>query len=158
MKSVYKLILSVALPLFIGWAGSYFTRSSVKTWFADLHKPSFNPPSWIFAPVWTTLYVLMGIAFYLVWKNQGATPGVKSRAIVFYSIQLLLNLAWSFIFFYARQPGWAFAEILVLLTLIIITSFYFYKISNVAGWLMMPYIVWVSFAAILNYSIWQLNR
>lgn len=158
MKSVYKLILSVTLPVVVGWVSSYFTRSSVKTWFVDLQKPSFNPPSWLFAPVWTTLYILMGIAFFLVWNSDVARSGLKTRAITFYFIQLLLNFFWSVIFFYARQPGWAFAEILVLLFMIILTTSYFYKISKVACWLMMPYILWVSFATILNYSIWQLNN
>lgn len=158
MKTVYKLILSVTLPMIIGWISSYFTRSSVSTWFLTLEKPSFNPPSWIFAPVWTTLYILMGIAFFLVWNSHVTWRGVKSRAITFYFAQLLLNFFWSFIFFYERQPGWAFAEISILLVMIIVTSFYFYKISKVAGWLMVPYIVWVSFATVLNYSIWQLNR
>ncbi len=157
MKRFYKLIISVILPVMVGWVSSYFTASSVKTWFVTLKKPVFNPPAWLFAPVWTTLYILMGIAFYLIWKNNIAKYDLKKRAISFYFIQLLLNFFWSVIFFYARQPGWAFAEILILLLMICVTTFYFYKISKTAGWLMVPYILWVCFAAVLNYSIWQLN-
>lgn len=157
MKSVYKLILSVTFPVMVGWISSYFTASSVKTWFVTLQKPSYNPPSWVFAPVWTTLYILMGIAFFLVWKSNVLTPGIKIKATTFYIVQLILNFCWSVIFFYARQPGWAFSEILILLLMIIITTFYFYKIKKSAGWLMIPYILWVGFATILNYSIWQLN-
>jgi tryptophan-rich sensory protein len=157
MKSVYKLILSVTLPVVIGWISSYFTASSVKTWFITLQKPSFNPPPWLFAPVWTMLYIFMGIAFFLVWKSNVIRPGLKIKATTFYVVQLILNFSWSVIFFYARQPGWAFAEILILLLVIIVTTFYFYKIVKLAGWLMFPYILWVCFATILNYSIWQLN-
>ncbi len=157
MKPFYKLIISIVLPVVVGWVSSYFTASSVKTWFVTLKKPLFNPPSWLFAPVWTILYILMGIAFYLIWKNSSANHDLKKRAIAFYFLQLLLNFFWSVIFFYSRQPGWAFAEILVLLLMIIVTAFHFYKISKTAGWLMLPYILWVCFATLLNYSIWQLN-
>lgn len=157
MKRFYKLIISVILPVMVGWVSSYFTASSVKTWFVTLKKPVFNPPAWLFAPVWTTLYILMGVAFYLIWKNNIAKYDLKKKAIVFYFVQLLFNFFWSVIFFYARQPGWAFAEILILLLMICVTTFYFYKISKTAGWLMVPYILWVCFAAVLNYSIWQLN-
>jgi tryptophan-rich sensory protein len=157
MKRFYKLIISVILPVMVGWVSSYFTASSVKTWFVTLKKPVFNPPAWLFAPVWTTLYILMGVAFYLIWKNNIAKYDLKKRAIVFYFVQLLFNFFWSVIFFYARQPGWAFAEILILLLMVCVTTFYFYKISKTAGWLMVPYILWVCFAAVLNYSIWQLN-
>ena len=157
MKPFYKLIISVVLPVMVGWVSSYFTATSVKTWFITLQKPFFNPPSWLFAPVWTILYILMSIAFFLIWKSNIANDNLKKRAIAFYFVQLLLNFFWSVIFFYARQPGWAFAEILVLLLMIIVTTFYFYKISKTAGWLMAPYILWVCFATLLNYSIWQLN-
>lgn len=157
MKPSLKLIISVALPVLVGWLSSYFTASSVKTWFVTLNKPSFNPPSWLFAPVWTVLYILMGIAFYLIWKNNVANHLEKKNAMALYFVQLILNFFWSLIFFYAREPAWALVEILLLLMMIIITAFYFYKISKIAGWLLLPYILWVCFASVLNYSIWQLN-
>ncbi len=157
MKRSYKLIISVVFPVIVCLLSSYFTASAVKTWFVTLNKPYFNPPSWLFAPVWTTLYILMGISFFLIWKNKIADDYLKKKGISFYFVQLLLNFFWSVIFFYYRQPGWAFAEILILFLMIIVTTFYFYKISKTAGWLMLPYLLWVCFASVLNYSIWQLN-
>ena len=154
--SVYKFIIAIVLPLLVGAAGGYFTSTSVKGWFTTLNKPFFNPPAWLFAPVWTTLYILMGIAFFLIWQSK-TVKELKQKAVTFYFIQLVLNAAWSFIFFYAKQPGLAFAEILILLIMIILTAVTFYKIRKAAGWLMLPYIVWVCFACVLNYSIWRLN-
>ena len=129
---------------------------AVKRWYALANKPSFNPPNWIFAPVWTLLYLLMGIALYLVWKSEAA-QGLKQMAIGLFAIQLVLNFFWSIIFFYAHQPGWAFVEIIVLWTMILLTILWFGKISPTAAWLLVPYISWVSFASVLNFSIWKLN-
>ncbi len=156
MKNIYKLIISIAIPILVGAVAGYFTSSSVAGWFSTLHKPSFNPPNWLFGPVWTALYILMGIAFYLVWKSESGNAS-KKQAIILYIIQLTLNFCWSFIFFYEEAPGTAFAEILLLWIFILLTIIYFLKISKTAGWLMVPYLCWVTFAAILNYSIWQLN-
>ena len=156
MRSAYKFIIAIVLPLLVGAAGGYFTSTSVKGWFTTLNKPFFNPPAWLFAPVWTTLYILMGIAFFLIWKSN-PVKSLKQKAMIFYFIQLALNAAWSFIFFFTKQSGWAFAEILILLTMIITTAVIFYNIRKAAGWLLLPYIVWVSFACLLNYSIWRLN-
>ncbi|MEO8772150.1 MAG: TspO/MBR family protein [Ferruginibacter sp.] len=156
MKLSVKLIISIAVPLIIGSIAGFFTVQSVNGWFTTIHKPSFNPPNWIFAPVWTTLYILMGIAFYLVWKSN-AEPNVKKVAIIFYSIQLVLNFLWSFIFFVYHQPGWALADIIFLLAMILLTTLWFERISVAAAWLMAPYICWVSFATVLNYYIWKLN-
>ena len=156
MKNVVRFTVAVAIPLLVGGIASYFTASSVKTWFQTLNKPWFNPPAWLFAPVWTVLYIMMGIAFYLVWTKT-ADASVKKTAIIFYLAQLLLNFCWSFLFFYAQQPGWAFAEIVALWVLIVGTIYWFRKAYKPAAWLLAPYILWVSFASALNYAIWQLN-
>ena len=156
MKSYVKLIIALAIPLIVGAIAGFFTSTSVNGWFTTIHKPSFNPPDWIFAPVWTTLYILMGIAFYLVWKSN-TEHKVKKVAIIFYSIQLVLNFLWSFIFFGYHQPGWALADIILLLAMILLTTLWFERISVAAAWLMVPYICWVSFATVLNYYIWKLN-
>jgi tryptophan-rich sensory protein len=154
MKSFIRIVLSIALPLGLGAVGGFFTSSSVTGWYGSLKKPSFNPPSWVFGPAWTVLYILMGIAFFLIWKSNNT---LKNKAISFYLLQLLFNFAWTFIFFYAQQPGWALVEILILWILIIATISCFFKISPLAGWLLIPYICWVTFATILNFAIWKLN-
>jgi translocator protein len=153
---IMKLFISVGITLLVGGLGGFFTSSAVKGWYALANKPSFNPPNWIFAPVWTLLYLLMGIALYLVWKSDTA-QGLKQMAIGLFAIQLVLNFFWSIIFFYAHQPGWAFVEIIVLWTMILLTILWFGKISPTAAWLLVPYISWVSFASVLNFSIWKLN-
>lgn len=157
MNNTTKLIISIAIPLAIGLIGGGFTASQIPVWFAHLNKPSWNPPSWLFAPVWTTLYIMMGIALYLVWKSDAA-KSIKKSAIIFFEIQLILNFCWSFIFFNQHQIGWAMIDISFLWLFIVATIFSFRKISLTAAWLMVPYILWVSFASFLNYSIWQLNR
>ena len=156
MKNIVRLILSVALPLTVGGISGFFTSSSVKGWFTSIQKPSFNPPSWLFAPVWTLLYIMMGIAFYLVWV-KAPRGKLKSKAMIFYFVQLFFNFCWSFIFFYDEQPGWSLVDIVVLWVLIATTMYWFVKAYRPAGWLLLPYLVWVSFATALNFAIWQLN-
>ncbi|MCP9749411.1 TspO/MBR family protein [Ferruginibacter sp. HRS2-29] len=156
MKPIFKLIISIAIPLAVGAVSGYLTMESVQTWYTTLNKPSFNPPNGIFAPVWTTLYIMMGIACFLVWKKDFPQPA-KRRALIFYSIQLLLNFLWSFIFFYLHEKGAALAEIILLWIFILLTIISFGKISKPAAWLLVPYILWVSFATVLTYSIWNLN-
>jgi len=151
-----KLIKSLALTLMVGGVASFFTSSGVNGWYAVANKPSFNPPNWLFAPVWTVLYILMGIALYLVWKNE-TDKAVKQTALIIFAVQLGLNFFWSFIFFYAQQPGWAFIEIMAMWIAILLTILWFGKISTVAAWLLVPYISWVSFATVLNFYIWKLN-
>jgi len=151
-----KLFISILIPLLIGAVSAYFTTSGVNGWYANANKPWFNPPNWIFAPVWTTLYVLMGIALFLVWRSD-AVAGIKQTAIALFAVQLTLNFFWSIIFFKLQQPGWAFAEIILMWVMILLTIFWFGKISATAAWLLVPYICWVSFASVLNYSIWRLN-
>mgnify|MGYP003410038689 FL=1 len=152
-----KLFISILIPLLVGGISGYFTSSGVEGWFATANKPWFNPPNWIFAPVWTALYVMMGIALYLVWRTEAISSSVKQTAVILFVIQLTLNFFWSLIFFKLQQPGWAFAEIIVMWLAILFTILWFGKISSTAAWLLVPYICWVSFASVLNYAIWKLN-
>jgi tryptophan-rich sensory protein len=156
MRKPIRLIVAVLLPVLVGAVSGLFTASSVKTWFVTLNKPSFNPPSYVFAPVWTTLYIMMGVAFYLVWVSV-TDKAQQHKAMTVYFIQLFLNFCWSFIFFYKQRPDLAFIEIVFLWVSIVVTLVLFYRISKPAGWLLVPYLLWVSFASALNYAIWQLN-
>jgi translocator protein len=156
MNNVIKLIIAIAIPLVVGAVSGFFTTTEIPGWYQTINKPSWNPPSWIFAPVWTTLYVLMGIALYLVWKAE-ADPIMKKTAIAFFAIQLVFNFFWSFIFFNQHLPGWALVDIIVMWLFILLTIFTFAGINTIAAWLLVPYISWVSFASILNYTIWKLN-
>ncbi len=149
-------IISIAITLSIGALGGWATAQSVKTWYPTLNKPSFNPPNWLFGPVWTSLYILIGIAAYLVWMKRDEIAHVP-RTVAIYFIQLILNLGWSFIFFYLHEIGFALAEILVLLAVIILNAVLFYRINKWAGLIFIPYILWVSFAAFLNYNLFILN-
>ena len=151
-----KLFISILIPLLVGAISGFFTSSGVNGWYALANKPWFNPPNWIFAPVWTTLYVLMGIALFLVWKSD-ADKSIKQTAIILFTLQLALNFFWSIIFFKLQQPGWAFVEIILMWLMILLTILWFGKINATAAWLLVPYICWVSFASVLNYSIWKLN-
>lgn len=139
-----------------GGLSGFFTVTGVESWYQYINKPSWNPPNGVFGPVWTTLYIMMGIALFLVWKAD-ASRDLKKIAMVLFGAQLLLNFFWSFIFFKLEQPGWAFAEILVMWLFILMTIFAFAQVSKPAAWLLVPYISWVSFAAILNYTIWRMN-
>lgn len=151
-----KLFISILIPVLVGVVAGIFTSSGVDGWYAVANKPWFNPPNWIFAPVWTTLYILMGIALFLVWRAD-ADKKLQQTAIILFAVQLTLNFFWSFIFFKLQQPGWALAEIILMWLIILLTILWVGKISATAAWLLVPYICWVSFAAVLNYSIWQLN-
>lgn len=148
-------VISILIAEAAGILGSVFTASSVKGWYLTLTKPAWNPPSWVFGPVWITLYALMGIAAGLVW-NQRDVPGAK-LALFIYGMQLVLNALWSVLFFGLKNPGLAFVEIIVLLISIVVTTVLFFKINPLAGALMLPYIAWVAFASYLNFTLWQLN-
>lgn len=156
MNTYLKLFISVIICMAIGGISGYFTSSEITTWYVTLNKPSFNPPNWIFAPVWTTLYFLMGISFWLIWKSN-AQKTIKNKAITFFIIQLVLNFFWSIIFFNLHQLGFALAEILLMWIFIVLTIISFYPISKTAAYLLFPYLLWVSFASILTFSIWKLN-
>ncbi|MET3113775.1 benzodiazapine receptor [Pedobacter sp. CG_S7] len=150
------LIINISIPLAFGVIGGLLTSNSVKTWYPTLNKPSFNPPNWIFGPVWTILYILIGIAAYLVWQKRDQVAHFP-RIIAVYLIQLVLNLFWSFLFFYAHKIGASLFEISALLIVILINGRMFYKIDKTAGLLFIPYALWVSFATLLTYSIYSLN-
>lgn len=156
MNNAVKLIISIVIPVAVGATAGFFTATGVDSWYQTINKPSWNPPSWIFAPVWTTLYVMMGIALYLVWKSD-SSDNLKKTAISLFAVQLILNFFWSFIFFNQQQPGWALVEIIAMWVFILLTIFAFAQVSKPAAWLLVPYISWVSFATILNYTIWELN-
>lgn len=149
-----KLLLpSIVLPLLAGFIGSYFTFPSIGTWYVALNKPLFNPPNFIFGPVWTLLYILMGISLYLVLTKKGK----KEKALKLFAFQLILNVLWSLIFFGLHSPTLALFEIVILWIAIFATIKAFLPISKNAAYLLYPYIVWVSFAMILNLSIVLLN-
>ena len=145
-----KLILSILIAQSAGIIGGIATASSVKSWYlTDLIKPVFNPPSWVFAPVWTLLFFLMGISLYLVWN--------KKNKLFWFWLQLVLNTTWSFLFFYFHSPNLAFYEIIILWFAIIMTIVKFWQYKKAASILLWPYLAWVTFAAFLNYSIMILN-
>jgi len=150
-----KLLVSIALPLGVGAIAGMFTAQAVPEWYAALNRPSFNPPNWIFGPVWTALYILMGISFFLVWKQDVSKE--RNRAILIFSLQLLLNFAWSFIFFYFNMIGFALIEIILLWVSIVAMLVFFYKIKPVASYINIPYLLWVTFATILNAGYFFLN-
>jgi translocator protein len=151
-----KFIVSLLVPLAVGGVAGWLTVPEIAGWYAGLNKPSFNPPNYLFGPVWTTLYAMMGIAFFLIWKAD-ADAGLKKTAMILFAVQLVLNFFWSLIFFNAHQLGWALVEIIAMWLFILLTIFSFGKISSLAAWLLVPYICWVSFATVLNAALWKLN-
>lgn len=150
-----KLIISLLIPQAAGLLGSLATAPNIAGWYAGLAKPALNPPNWVFGPVWTTLFVLMGVALYLVWQSRGGEQ--KQTAFLVFSLQIVFNVLWSFLFFGWQNPLMALIEIVILWILILLNIIYFYRARKWAGYLLMPYILWVSFAVYLNYNIWVLN-
>jgi len=157
MNNTIKLVISVAAPLAIGGLSGYATARGVADWYPTLTKPSFNPPAWVFGPVWTLLYIVMGVAAFLVWRKGLDADGVRIALAVF-AVQLALNGLWSILFFGMRAPGLALAEIILLWVAIGITTVLFWRVTAAAGTLLLPYLAWVSFAPVLNASLWWLNR
>ena len=152
MKNWIKLVIALVICQLAGIIGSIFTSPNIGAWYATLIGPSFAPPNWIFGPVWITLFVLMGISLYLVWKEK------KNKiAISLFFIQLGLNVLWSFFFFGLQNPLLALIELVILWVFILLTILYFFKISKLSGYLMLPYIIWVSFAFVLNLGFVILN-
>jgi len=149
-------IISIVICEVVGILGSVFTAPAIPTWYATLNKPIFSPPNWLFAPVWTTLYALMGFAAFLVWREGLEKKPIKTALLIF-AVQLGLNLFWSFLFFNLQNPFLALLEILLLWVFILLTIFRFAKISKPAALILLPYLLWVSFASLLNFSIFQLN-
>lgn len=154
-RNIIKLAISILLPLSVGAVAGMFTSQAVPTWYASLNRPSFSPPNWVFGPVWTTLYVLLGISFFLIWKENPSKQ--RNLAIIIFTVQMLLNFAWSFIFFYFNFIGAALLEIILLWISIIAMIYLFYKIKPLAAYLNIPYLLWVSFATILNAGYYFLN-
>ena len=155
-NTLLKITISVAICLLIGFLSSFATQSSVNDWYLTLNKPSFNPPNWIFAPVWTILYILMGIAAGIVWSKGFYHLRVKT-ALYHFGFQLLLNALWSILFFGLKNPLAALFVILTLLVLIVLTIKWFRVVSKKAALLLLPYLAWVAFASVLNFKIWELN-
>ncbi len=154
VNNTFKLIIAIVVSELAGIIGSVFTTPSIAGWYAGIVKPTLNPPAWVFGPVWIILYFLMGVSLWLVWKSNSSE---KKRAMWLFAAQLILNAVWSPVFFGNHSIGNALAIIVLLWAVIVLTILIFTKISKVAAWLLVPYILWVSFAVYLNFSIWQLN-
>jgi tryptophan-rich sensory protein len=157
MRKAIFLVVAVVISFVPGAVGSLFTAPAIPTWYAGLIKPAFNPPDWVFGPAWTLLYLLMGIALFLVVKDGLTKWRVKVAAGVF-AVQLFLNGLWSYVFFGLKSPGWALVEIAALWVSIIACLVLFARISRAAGLLLAPYLLWVTFAAVLTGAIVSLNR
>jgi tryptophan-rich sensory protein len=155
-NSLVMLSLFVGLCLAVGGVGGFVTNSSVSDWYPALRKPSWNPPAWVFGPVWTALYVMMAIAAWLVWRRRESES--VSSALWLFAIQLALNAAWSPLFFGLKNPLAGLLDIVPLCAAILATLISFWKISTVAGMLLLPYWLWVCFAAVLNFTLWRMNR
>ncbi len=151
-----RLLIALLLPQLLGLVSELLTIAVIPSWYAGLIKPPFTPPNWIFGLAWTTLYLLIGIASYLVWQEGWRKKPVKT-ALYFYAIQLLLNFFWSILFFGLQSPLLAFIEIIFLWVMILITMIKFFTVSKPAGYLLIPYLLWVTFASLLNFSILILN-
>ncbi len=156
ISSFWKLIIAVLICEGAGITSGLLSQNDLSTWFVTLNKPSWNPPGYLFGPVWTSLYLMMGIALWLVWKSNASEPG-KTYAALIFALQLFLNFSWSILFFNFHSPALAFLDIILMIITIFITILYFAPISRIAAWLLVPYILWVCFAAVLNHSIWMLN-
>jgi translocator protein len=155
-SQIVKLIVSLLLPLGLGSIAGLITSEAVPEWFAALNRPSFSPPNWLFGPVWTTLYILLGLSFFLIWKQEASRQ--RNQAIIIFFVQMALNFGWSFIFFYFNMIGLALIEIVLLWISIIIMLLLFYKIKPAAAYMNIPYLIWVTFASVLNAGYYILNR
>jgi benzodiazapine receptor len=158
MNKITRIAIAITICLMVGYSSSNVTRSGTETWYPTIIKPVFNPPNWIFMPVWTILFVLMGIAAGLVWNRTKEQNAEVKTALGFFLIQLALNALWSYLFFGLKNPFLALIEIVLLWLMIYETYLKFFKINKTAGYLLIPYLAWVGFATILNASICWLNR
>ena len=152
-RSLMRLIVCIVVCLGAAGLGSLLTTPALRPWYAGLSKPRWTPPNWLFGPVWTILFIAMAIAAWLVWRKVDLT----AAPMQLFLLQLLLNVTWSALFFRIRSPGLAFAEIVILWFAILATSIEFGRAVPAAGWLLLPYLIWVSYAGALNFSIWRLN-
>lgn len=158
MNKITKILVVVVTCLAVGYFSGIVTRSAILDWYPSLVKPSFNPPNWVFAPVWSMLYIMMGVAAGLVWDRIDSDRETVKKALVVFAVQLGLNALWSYLFFGLHNPMLAGLEIIVLWLMIYETYIQFNKINKIAAYLLLPYLAWVGFAAVLNGSIWWLNR
>jgi translocator protein len=150
-----KFIISLLLPLIVGGISGWITADGIKTWYQTIQKPFFNPPNWIFAPVWTTLYILMGISIFLIWISPRGEN--QKNAILIFLVQLGLNFFWSILFFKFHLIGWALIEIILMWFFILLMIIHFKRIKPIAAYMNYPYLAWVSFATILNAAFYWLN-
>ena len=157
LANLFKFVISILICLAVGFIGSLFTGHSVSTWYPMLDKPPFTPPNWVFMPVWTLLYLLMGVSLFLVWR-EGAGYRIVRIGLALFVVQLLLNLLWTFLFFGMRSPLAGLVDIFVLWVFIFLTMLAFHGVSRTAGLLLLPYSLWVGFATVLNFSLWKLNQ
>ena len=151
-----SLIICITIPLVAGTLSGLANANSISTWYSTLNKPSFNPPNYLFGPVWTILYILMGISLYLIVSTTKSD--LRTTALIIFGVQLFLNFIWSFLFFYFQSPLAALVVIIALLIGIVLMILYFFKLSHTAAYLQIPYLLWVSFATVLNGAVWYLNR
>ena len=158
MSQYLRIIYCVAICLVVGYLSSITTQSSINTWYPTLIKPSFNPPNWLFAPVWTLLFIMMGIAAGMIWNHLESQRELVKKALLFFTVQLLLNALWSYLFFGLNNVLLALIEVILLWLVIYETFHIFKKIDKKAAYLFIPYLIWVAFAAVLNGSIYYLNR
>ncbi len=180
MKQISKFTISLLVCLGAGAVGSLFTTANIPIWYASLNKPTFSPPNAVFAPVWTTIYILLATALFLVWRNNWqirnpiwkkaqkpwngwsqqfwAGSWQKQNIIALFAVQLILNILWSYFFFGLHDPGLAFFELIALWCSIVYLIINFFRVSKPAAWLLAPYLLWVTFAGCLNFSIWMLNK
>jgi tryptophan-rich sensory protein len=156
LSTTWRIVLCIVVTMLLGASGGIITETGTGTWYDALNKPSFQPPDWLFGPVWTTLFFLMGLAAGMVWSAKTANYR-KGQALGAYSVQLGLNIAWSLIFFGFESPKLALIEIVILWIAILVTLQLFYKINKTAGLLLVPYLLWVTFATVLNAAIVLLN-
>lgn len=156
VKNIITLVFSIGICQFAGVMGSIFTAPSIPEWYAALQKPYFSPPNWIFAPVWILLFTLMGISLYLI-LLENLNDNAVQIGIALFSFQLILNIGWSFLFFSLQNIVYALFEIIILWFAILLTIYQFWKINKKSSYLLIPYLLWVLFAVILNFTIWKLN-
>lgn len=158
MSKLYKILVMVVTCLVIGYLSSNVTQTSVNTWYPTLNKPFFTPPNWAFPVAWTTLYIFMGVAAGLVWSRIEYEADVVRKGLTYFAIQLALNALWSYLFFGLKNPLLALAEIVLLWLMIYETYIQFKKVDKIAGYLFIPYLIWVTYATALNASIWWMNK
>ncbi len=153
--TILKFIVSLIIPLGLGSVAGMVTSEAIPEWYASLNRPSFSPPSWLFGPVWTAIYILLGISLFLVWKRPSGAD--RNRALLVFVVQMVLNFAWTFIFFYFKMLQLALIEIVVLWLSILVMMLWFYKVKPLAAYLNIPYFLWVSFATVLTAGYYYLN-